>query len=122
MKKIILVSLLISSLLVSTVYAGGGHGGRYGGGINPLWIPVAVLSTLAVATTVATLPSPVVYDRRVYYEPRQTVVYEEPRRAIVYEEPSYYRGSRHYSERRADYYYHDDRGRNHYSSRYVDYR
>ena len=64
----------ISSMLANTAYAGS----RNGGGINPLWIPVAILSTIA-AVTIAQ-PQPVVYERRITYEPRQqTVIYEEPR-------------------------------------------
>ncbi|MEI6208384.1 MAG: hypothetical protein WCP20_16520 [Desulfuromonadales bacterium] len=64
---------LVSGMLANTAYAGN----RNDGGINPLWIPVAILSTLA-AVTIAQ-PQPVVYERRITYEPRHTVIYEEPR-------------------------------------------
>jgi hypothetical protein len=79
----------ISSMLVNTAYAGG----RNGGGINPLWIPVAILSTLA-AVTIAQ-PQPVVYERRITYEPRHTVIYEEPRN---YRHARYYERDRAYDE------------------------
>jgi hypothetical protein len=95
MKKVIstIVAIwFISSMLVNTAYAGG----RNGGGINPFWIPVAILSTIA-AVTIAQ-PQPVVYERRITYEPRQAVTYEEPRhwrehnyeRNRSYEEPRYH--------------------------------
>ena len=112
MKKSILVLVLVSSMLVNTAYAGD----RHGGGINPLWVPVAILSTLA-AVTIAS-PPPVVYERSVYYEPRHTVVYEEPRRTVVYEEPRHYRHDRYY-ERGPSYGYRENHG---YSPRYRDYR
>jgi hypothetical protein len=90
----------ISSMLVNTAYAGG----RNGGFINPLWIPVAILSTLA-AVTIAQ-PQPVVYERRITYEPRQTVIYEEPR---------------HWRERnyeRRQVVYHDEQNRSYEAPRY----
>jgi hypothetical protein len=96
MKKIIstIVALgFISSMLITTAYAGDRHGADF---LNPLWIPAAILSTLAVITSPPV--QPVVYERRGYYEPRQTVIYEEPRhyrhdyydgRYRAYEEPRY---------------------------------
>jgi hypothetical protein len=83
MKKVIstIVSVVfISSMLVNTACAGDRHRG-----INPLWIPVAILSTLAAIS----IPQPrqVVYERRAEYEPRPTVIYEEPRQVVVYQEP-----------------------------------
>lgn len=98
MKKVLTIIVavgFISSMLVNTASAG-----ERGGGINPLWIPVAILSTLA-AVTIAQ-PQQVVYERRVEYEPRQTVVYEEPRPIVVYQEPRHYRYARYY-ERDRDY-------------------
>jgi len=98
MKKVLTIIVavgFISSMLVNTASAGGHHGG---GGINPLWIPVAILSTLA-AVTIAQ-PQQVVYERRVEYEPRPTVVYVEPRPVVVYQEPRY-RYSRYYERDRA---------------------
>jgi len=98
----------ISSMLVNTAFAGDHHGGS----INPLWIPVAILST--VAATVATIVQPpVVYEQRVYSEPRQTVIYEEPR-------PHYRHG--YYYERRPSNYYYEERGRAYDAPRYRDYR
>lgn len=65
---------LISSMLASTAFAGGHRGEE----INPLWVPVAILST--VAATVATIvQAPFVYERHEYPEPRRTIIYEEPR-------------------------------------------
>jgi len=110
MKKVIstIVAIgFISSMLVNTVYAGD----RHGGGINPLWIPVAIITS--VAATVATIVQPpVVYEHRVYSEPRQTVMYEEPR---------HYRHE-HYYERGPANYYHDQRGRSYEAPRYREYR
>jgi len=78
----------ISSMLVNTAYAGHGHIEVF----NPLWVPVAILST--VAATVATIVQPpVVYERRGYSEPRQTVIYEEPRH---YRQEHYYDRERAY--------------------------
>jgi len=75
---------LLSSMLVNTAYAGNHHGG----GINPAWIPVAIISTLAaVAITQA---QPVVHERHVVYEPVREVRYVEPR---------YYRYERYYEQR-----------------------
>lgn len=96
MKKVITTIVavgFISSMLVNTA-----HAGR----INPLWIPVAVLSTIA-AVTIANA-QPVVYERQITYEPRQRVViYEEPRQRVVYEEPrhNHYRHARYYERERA---------------------
>jgi hypothetical protein len=76
MKKVIstIVAIgFISSMLANTAYAGS----RNGGGISPLWIPVAILSTIAEVSIAQ--PQPVVYARRITYESRQTVIYEEPR-------------------------------------------
>jgi hypothetical protein len=108
MKKVLTIIVavgFISSMLVNTASAGG----RHGGGISPLWIPVAILSTLA-AVTIAQ-PQQVVYERRAEYEPRQTVVYEEPRPIVVYQEPRHYRYARYY-----------ERDRDCESPRYRDYR
>ena len=63
----------ISTLLVNTSYAGD----RHESGISPLWIPVAIFSTLAAVAI--SHPQPVVYEQRVHYEPRQVVIREEPR-------------------------------------------
>jgi len=109
MKKSILVVVLISSMLVNTAYAGE----RHGGGINPLWIPVAVLSGVVATAAIMSSPPPVTYERRVYYEPQQTVVYEEPRQTVLYEEPRHYRHERH------ERYYDRDR---YYAPRYYEYR
>lgn len=95
----------ISSMLVTTAQAGNRHLEV----LNPLWVPAAILSTLAAAVTI-TLPQPVVYEPRAYPEPRQTVIYEEPRyyrqdrhydRSCAYEEPRHYRQVRYYDRDRA---------------------
>jgi hypothetical protein len=99
----------ISSMLVNTAYAGHGHGHvQY---FNPLWIPVAILST--VAATVATIVQPhVVYEQRGYYEPRQAVIYEEPR---------YYRQDHYYERSPANNYY-GEPGRVYEPPQYREYR
>jgi hypothetical protein len=121
MKKVIstiVTVALISSLLINTAFAGDHHGG----GFNPLWLPVAILSTLVAA--VALSAAPVVHEQRVIYEPHQTAVYQEPRQ-VYYEEPRQtvvYAPPRHYRNARYDDRYYDDRGRGYESPRYRDYR
>ena len=85
---------IMATVLVNTSYAGDR------GGINPLWIPVAIMSTVA-ALTIAR-PEPVVNERRVHYEPRhQVVIREEPRR---YRHAHYYESEHGYkAPRRHDY-------------------
>lgn len=90
---------LISSMATSTVYAGGHHRDA---GFNPLWAPIAILSTLAAAVTIA--QPPVIHERRTYYEPRQTIVYDERR---------HHRSDDYYSERRPAHDYHDEYDRPH---------
>jgi hypothetical protein len=110
MKKVISTTVaigFITSMLVNTAYAGHGHIEV----LNPLWVPVAILST--VAATVATIvQAPFVYERQGYSEPRQSVVYEEPR---------HYRQDHYYERGPANYYY-DERGRAYEAPRYRDYR
>ncbi|NVN91922.1 MAG: hypothetical protein HXX11_15150 [Desulfuromonadales bacterium] len=92
----IAVTGLISSMLVSSAFAGNRHLEV----LNPLWLPVAILSTIA-ATVAVTAPQPVVYERHEYYEPRQRVIYEEP----------YYRHNHYYERGTVDYSdYGRDRG------------
>jgi hypothetical protein len=87
---------IISTVLVNTSYAGDR------GGINPLWIPVAIISTVA-AMTIAR-PEPVDYERRVRSEPRQQyAIREEPRHyrhAHYGDSDRAYEGPRHRSEYR----------------------
>jgi hypothetical protein len=102
MKKVISTIVVIgfvSSMLVNTAYAGH-HDIEV---LNPLWLPVAILSTVA-----AVIQAPFVYEHRGYPEPRQTVIYEEPRHYRQdryydrsYEEPRYYRQDRYYDRDRA---------------------
>lgn len=109
MKKVIstIVAIgFISSMLVTTAYAG--H--RTIEVFNPLWVPVAILSTVA-ATVSAIVQPPVVYERRGYYEPRRTVIYEEPRH---YRQDYYRRGP--------DTYYYGEHGRAYETPRYPAYR
>lgn len=77
MKKVIstiVAAGLIASVLANTAIAGGHHSD----GIDPLWVPVAILSTVA-ATVATVVQAPFVYEHHNYPEPRQTVIYEEPR-------------------------------------------
>lgn len=102
----------VSSMLVNSAYAGD----RHGGGINPLWVPVAILSTLAAVTV--SIPQPVIYERQVYVEPRQTVIYEEPR---------HYRHNRYYDRscdepRRYRHVRYYDRNHSYDAPRYREYR
>ena len=62
----------ISSMLVNTGYADG----RRGAGVDPLWVPAAIISTLAAITIP---PPPDAYERRGHYEPRPVAPHEEPR-------------------------------------------
>lgn len=99
MKKVIstIVAIgFVSSMLVNTAHAGDR------GSINPIWIPVAILSTIAAVAI--SQPEPAV-ERRIIYEPRQAVVYEEPR---------------HY--RHARYDNHDEREHSYEPRRYREYR
>lgn len=92
----IAVTGLISSMLASSAFAGNRHLEV----LNPLWLPVAIFSTIA-ATVAVTAAQPVVYERHEYYEPRQRVLYEEPR---------HYRSDRYYGRGPADCRYDRDRG------------
>jgi len=114
MKKVIstIVAIgFISSMTFNTAYAGDRHG--HFEVLNPLWLPVAILST--VAATVSTIvQAPFVFENREYSEPRPTVIYEEPRQ---------YRHERHYERGPANnYYYYNERGRGYESPRYREYR
>jgi hypothetical protein len=95
MKKVIstIVAIgFISSMLVNSAYAGHGHIEV----LNQLWLPVAIIST--VAAVVATIvQAPFVYEQRGYSEPRQTVIYEEPRH---YRQDRFYDRDRAYGESR----------------------
>ncbi|MBK5275056.1 MAG: hypothetical protein JJE30_08395 [Desulfuromonadales bacterium] len=97
----------ISTMLVNSAYAGHGRIEIF----NPLWVPVAILSTVA-ATVATVVQAPFVYDRPVYSEPRQTVIYEEPR---------HYRQDRYYERGPSNYYY-GERGRYYEAPRYREYR
>ena len=100
----------ISSMFATTAFAGGRHLEV----LNPLWLPAAILST--VAATVATIAQPqVVFEPRGYYEPRQTVIYEEPRYYRHYRQDRYY-------DRRAMNNYHYDREHAYEGPRYRGYR
>ena len=103
MKKIIsaiAAVTLVSSLLTTTAFAGDRHGDF----LNPLWVPVAILSTIAAAVTFS--EPPVVHEHRVVYEQPRTVIYEEPprfRRDNRYDR--YYEGrDRGYGRHRHDDY------------------
>ena len=104
MKKVILTIVAIgciSTTIINTAFAGD----RYMSVLNPLWLPAAILTS--VAATVAAIATinqpPVVYEQRGYSEPRQTVIYEEPRQTVVYAEPRHYRHDRYYGRVPADY-------------------
>lgn len=113
MKSVIVTMMIISSMLVNTAYAGDRY---HGDGLNPLWIPVAIFSTLAAVAIAESAPP--VYEHRHYYEPRRTIVYEEPRQRVIYEEPRYYR----YYDREPSHHYREERYRSDESPRYRDYR
>jgi hypothetical protein len=98
----------ISSMIVNAAYAGDHHGHLEA--LNPLWLPVAILTT--VAATVATIAQPpVIYEQRVYSEPRQTVIYEEPR---------HYRQDSYYDRGPGNYYY--EHGRSYDARQHREYR
>ena len=106
---IVAVSLL-SATLAGSAYAGERHMNVF----NPLWLPVAIATSVA-ATVDAITPRPVIVEHRTYMEPRRTVVYEEPPRT-VYVEPEHH----HYRDRyRPDYRY--DRGHDYDGPRYREY-
>jgi hypothetical protein len=108
MKKVIstIAALgFVSSMLINTAYAGHGHLEI----LNPFWLPAVILSTVAATVTTIVQP-PVIYERRGYSEPRQTVIYEEPR---------HYRHERYY-ERGPSHYNYYDRGRAYEAPRYRD--
>jgi hypothetical protein len=110
MKKVIstIVAVgFVSSMLVNSAYAGHGHLEV----LNPLWLPVAILSTVAATVTAIAQP-PVIYQQRVYSEPRQAVMYEEPRQ---------YRHERYYERGPTNYYY-GERGRAYETRQYREYR
>ena len=98
----IVVIGFISSMLVNTAYAGHGHLEV----LNPLWVPIAILSTVA-ATVTTIVQAPFVYERQGYPEPRQAVIYEQPRE---YRQEHYYDRS------------YDERERAYEQPRYRDYR
>jgi hypothetical protein len=88
MKKVIstiVVMGFISSMLVSTAFAGQARIEIF----NPLWIPVAILSTIAAATTITIPGPPAVYAPPMAYS-APPVVYAEPRPTVIYEAPQYY--------------------------------
>lgn len=97
----------VSSMLVNSAYAG--H--RNLEVLNPLWLPVTILST--VAATVATIvQAPFVYESREYAEPRPTVIYEEPRQ----------NRHEHYYDRGPASYNYYERGRYYDAPRHRGYR
>ena len=102
----------VSSMLVNTAYAGNRHLEVF----NPLWVPVAIFSTVA-ATVAAIVQPPVVYVRPGYSKPPQAVIYSEPRNYRYernydrYEEPGSYRQIRNYNH-----------GRSYDEPRYREYR
>lgn len=102
MKKnitIVIAALCIAGTLVSSACAGE----RQRGGVDPIWIPVAIFSTLAA---VAIAQQPVVHEETVRYEPSRVIVVEEPRR------------HRHHDRHREW----DDHGRRYEMAQYREYR
>jgi hypothetical protein len=109
MKKAISTIAAIGFILImlaNSAYAGNRHLEV----LNPLWLPAAILSTVAATVAVVAQP-PVIYERREYSEPRQTVIYEEPR---------HYRHD-HYHERGPANYY-GERYHSYEAPRHRDYR
>jgi hypothetical protein len=94
-------------MLINTAYADNRHLDV----LNPLWLPVEILSSVATAVSALVL-APFVYVQHGYSEPRQTVIYEEPRQ---------YRHERYY-DRGPDNYYYNERGRGYDAPQYRDYR
>lgn len=110
MRKVIstiVVTAFVSSMLVNTAFAGNHHLEV----LNPLWLPVAIPSTMAATVAAVAQPS-VVYEQRVYPEPRQTVVYDEPR---------HYRNA-HYYEHGPVEHYDGDSYSSYEEPRYHEYR
>ena len=64
---------LVATLLVNTAHAGKQHDSDF----NPLWIPVAILSTV-VAVAAITQPPPV-YEHREQRESKKIIIVDEPR-------------------------------------------
>jgi len=105
MKKAIstIVSIGIMSIMfANTAFAGDHHISI----LNPLWLPAAILTSVAATVTTIVQP-PVIFEHREYSEPRQTVIYEEPRQTVVYEEPRHYHHDRYYDRVPANYRYYD---------------
>lgn len=73
MKKII--STIVAVAIISTLSVNTATAGSRSDGVDPLWIPVAIFSTLAA---VAISQPPVVHEHRVSHEPPRVIVYEEP--------------------------------------------
>lgn len=74
MKKII--STIVAVAIISTLSATTATAGSRGAGVDPIWIPVAIFSTLAA---VAISQPTVVHEHRASHEPPRVIVYEEPR-------------------------------------------
>jgi hypothetical protein len=74
MKQII--STIVAVAIISTLSVTPATAGGRGAGVDPIWIPVAIFSTLAA---VAIAQPTVVHEQRISYERPRVVVYEEPR-------------------------------------------
>lgn len=85
MRKVI--STIVAVAIISSLSANTASAASRG--IDPLWIPVAIFSTLAAVA----ITQPTVVEQRVTYEPR-------PTRVIVYEEPRQHRHVRYYERDR----------------------
>lgn len=108
MKKTI--SIIVALSLMTSLSATSAHAGHHHeGGVHPLWIPVAVLSTLAAAVTFS--QSRVIHEQPVYVESRRPVVYELPPRTIIHTERQYPHPASHRHHRRPAPIYHDEYGR-----------
>jgi len=113
MKKLIVLATLISSISVSAAYAGEVRGGI----LNPLWLPVTILSSVAEVTA----PPAVMYSRRTNYESGTTVVYREPQRTVIYEQPRHHRHDYSYERSPSYYYSNNDYSRTYERPRYSYY-
>lgn len=99
MKKII--STVVAVAIISTFTVNTASAGNRG--VDPIWIPVAIFSTLAAA--VAFTQPTVVQEQRVVYEPRPTT------RVIVYEQPQHEHEHRHVRHYERDRGYEEERYR-----------
>ena len=97
MKKVI--STIVSVAIITTLTVNTASAGNRG--VDPIWIPVAIFSTLAAA--VAFTQPTTVHEQRVVYETRPTnrvIVYEQPHHEHEHRHVRHYEHDREYEEER----------------------